>query len=127
MEFKRKNFTIFVLTFMGAVIIGLSILLLVLVFYQPEPYKEYTAQSPPYSQINATGQLDENSLDSDYLYCVKLENGKIVVYKNGDVTPFETIDTDPSVLPKQDLDSLKEGIYIKTDAELQRLLEDFDG
>ncbi len=60
----------------------------------------------------------------DY-YTVKEYDGKVAVYKNNDTVPSTVFDAYTSLLPEQDRELLKQGIRVKTDEELQKVIEDF--
>ncbi len=64
--------------------------------------------------------------DSD-LYIVKEYKGHIGVYRNGEKTPFREYQTDVAVLPKADQTALKQGKVLHSMAEVEKLVEDYDG
>lgn len=62
-----------------------------------------------------------------YQYVVKEHDGKIGIFAPGNAEPGQVLDIDTSVLPELDQLALEQGIEIRSDAELRRLIEDFDG
>ena len=62
-----------------------------------------------------------------YQYVVKEHNGKIGIFSPGSAEPGQVLDIDTSGLPELDRLALEQGIEIRSDAELRRLIEDFDG
>lgn len=60
-------------------------------------------------------------------YCVKSHNGKIAVFIDGEVEPIHTLDS-PYVrdLPEYDRKLLETGITADSNAELLKILEDYD-
>lgn len=58
-------------------------------------------------------------------YVVKAYDGKLSVFKNGDNAPLKTFDTYIDFLPEKDKQRLAAGISAKSDAELQRIIEDY--
>lgn len=129
MKHGKKYLVIYIMVITGALTVGGCVLLITMTFYKPPAANIPNSQSQVYQNAGNTSSdtVSEPQTQEDYLFCVKLENGKIVVYKKGEQTPFETLDTDPAVLPDKDKDDLKNGIYLKTESELKRLIEDFDG
>ena len=61
-------------------------------------------------------------------YTVKEHNGKISVFENGSAEPIYTLDS-PFVrdLPIKDREILTKGINARNEAELLKILEDYDG
>lgn len=62
---------------------------------------------------------------SSYSYTLKDFHGKLALYPNNSDTPTEVYEVYTHLLPEQDVLSLQQGIPLKSEAELQRLLEDF--
>lgn len=55
---------------------------------------------------------------------VKEYNGRIGVFKGGSEQPYRVIDYDFSLLSDYDREQLTEGVFISTELELQRFIED---
>ena len=70
-----------------------------------------------------SGSLPEN----EFMYLIKLENGKTKVYSLPGETPVYSheLPVKPGALPLDDLESLKKGIYLKNKEELLSFTEDF--
>lgn len=111
---NAKKIIIFIVSILGAIAVGASCVLLASFFTMRTA--ESVVQQP-------SADISENR---DYLYCMKEQNGKIVVFEKGNDQPIKTLETDPSVLPDHDRQLLKEGIYLNSDQELRKLLEDYD-
>lgn len=60
-------------------------------------------------------------------YIVKEYEGHIGVYRNNETKPFKEYDTDVLILPKSDQVKLKQGKTAHTMAEVEKMVEDFDG
>ena len=68
---------------------------------------------------------ENTTADSEYVYIMKIYNGKISIFRKGESQPFRTLDTDISELPDGDIQLLSDGIKIKSDAQLQKSIEDY--
>ncbi len=70
-----------------------------------------------------SGKLPEN----EFMYLIRLENGKTKVYSLSGETPVYSheLPVKPGALPPDDVASLKEGIYLKNKDELLSFTEDF--
>ena len=71
------------------------------------------------SSLNTT-----NAQPTKYLYMVSEYKGKVAVYKYGSKTPLEIYDTYTDSLPESDREYLKQGIEVKSEDELEDLIED---
>ena len=60
-----------------------------------------------------------------HIYTVKEYSGRIAVFKRDDSEPIRIIDVYTSTLPEEDVEKLRQGINIGSDAELQQVIEDF--
>ncbi len=60
-----------------------------------------------------------------YSYVVQEYDGKIGVFRISEKKPFQIIDMSTLLLPDFDREELKTGIYIKDEAQLQQILEDY--
>ncbi len=65
----------------------------------------------------------ESVSQSDDVYNIKSENGRIVVYR-GDELLIKT-DTAVNTLPKRDQKQLLYGIVVSSKAQMERVLEDY--
>ncbi len=74
---------------------------------------------------NLTNPVDYNYGAQSYPYMVQEYNGKIGVFRNNEKTPFQVVDLSPALLPPYDQAALEEGIPIRNESELQRILEDY--
>lgn len=77
----------------------------------------------------AVGQSEEvagaqNSEPVTWQYIIREYNGNIAVYENGTDVPFELYEVPVETLPEKDVKSLQDGIQVRTEQELRRLLED---
>jgi hypothetical protein len=66
-----------------------------------------------------------SSYETDYT--VKAYKGHIGVYRGDEQVPFKEYQTDIEVLPKPDRDELKRGRTVHTMAEVEKIVEDYDG
>lgn len=78
--------------------------------------------------FNQVSRASEQSVSEQvsYQYVVKEHDGKIGVFSPGSAEPGQVLDIEISVLPEFDRLALQQGIEIRSDAELRRLIEDFD-
>ncbi len=60
-------------------------------------------------------------------FIVKEYNGHIGVYRSGESTPFREYNTDVQILPKADRTALEHGKTVHTMAEVEKIVEDYDG
>ena len=58
-------------------------------------------------------------------YTLSEYNGQLALFQDGQTEPVARYEAYTSVLPPEDVSLLKAGIPVSTQAELQRLLEDF--
>ena len=72
-----------------------------------------------------TANLPEVSTPNP-LYIVKDNDGIITIYRYDENEPYETTDIRIDSLPEYDRESLKKGIFVYSDEQLGRLMEDFD-
>ncbi len=49
------------------------------------------------------------------------------VYRSGESTPFREYNTDVQILPKADRTALEHGKTVHTMAEVEKIVEDYDG
>lgn len=69
-------------------------------------------------------QKEETTTKISY-YIVSEYNGQIAVFVNDDKTPVKIYDSYISTLPQKDQETLKEGIKVETQEELQLIIEDY--
>lgn len=74
---------------------------------------------------NLTNPVDYHYSAQPYPYTVQEYNGKIGVFRSNEKTPFQVIDLSPALLPPYDQAELEEGIPIRNESELQKILEDY--
>ena len=74
-------------------------------------------------KINVTSSNTESRPAPKYI--VMDLNGSIAVYKSGNTTPIQILETPVTVLPEVDRKMLADGIRVWSDEELQRILEDY--
>ncbi len=63
--------------------------------------------------------------DASYHYIIGEYNGKVAVYKYGEMNPEEVFEVYIDSLPKNDQELLRRGIEIHNQAELLKLIEDY--
>lgn len=85
----------------------------------------YFTSNTPSSQENS-GTTPAQAGQND-IYIVKEYQGHIGVYRNNETKPFKEYDTDILILPKSDQDALKRGKTVHTLAEVEKIIEDYDG
>lgn len=73
-----------------------------------------------------TKEKKENYNENNYKYVVKEVEGKIAVFENGKNSPIETLEKEVEYLPEYDKKILKDGIYVETAQELNKVLEDYE-
>lgn len=79
----------------------------------------------PHGLPTLTDKEAKKSVEDSYLYILKEYNGQIGVFKQGESTPFKTVETDLSELPKGDTEMLKKGIRLYDEQSLQKAVEDY--
>ncbi len=77
----------------------------------------------------AIGQSEEvakaqNSEPVTWQYVIREYNGNIAVFEQGNDIPFELYEVPVETLPEEDVKSLQNGIQVRTEQELRRLIED---
>lgn len=111
----KKNKLIILVIMVAVTIIIVSLLLSV------SSNKEKTAPNQNINHSSSTTSIQP-------IYILKEYNGNIAVYRYGETQPIDILSEIVYYsLPKYDREQLKKGIYIYSEAELQRLIEDFDG
>lgn len=58
-------------------------------------------------------------------YTLRDYNGRIALFVDDSEAPKETFNVFTDTLPEEDASKLKKGIVVKTEAELQRILEEY--
>ena len=74
------------------------------------------------AQTNAQAAGDEV-----YQYVLKNENNRIAVYERGKEEPVRVLDYPVDSLPYMEQSALENGIPVKDQSELQKMIEDFTG
>ncbi|MBQ4161211.1 MAG: BofC C-terminal domain-containing protein [Clostridia bacterium] len=89
----------------------------------PQPLAEESAQP-----ANAAAREEEEALPGGGYYVLKDYMGKLAVYRvyhDGTRVIASILDTDIYQLPARDVESLQEGIVLRSEEALTRILEDF--
>lgn len=79
----------------------------------------YNMTLPPAEEENVV-------LNYDYEYLLKSVSGEVCVFQRGNNEPIETLDVYLDSLPVADRMDLINGIKLKDDEELARVIEDFE-
>lgn len=79
----------------------------------------------PVTMVENNIQVSDNSTEKSDTFIITAENGKIVVFRKGETTPFIVTDTYINNLPKGDILQIKNGIEVKGEAKLKKSLEDY--
>ncbi len=77
---------------------------------------------------SAVGEVQEETLDGGGYYVLKAYMEKLAVYRvypDGTRALADIIDMNINVLPEKDIQSLKDGIVLRSNEALIRILEDF--
>ncbi len=70
-------------------------------------------------------QLEASESEDKTVFTLSAQNGRLVVYKEGEDEPFLVTDTYVSSLPKSDRINLENGVEVKGERELKRAIEDY--
>ncbi len=62
---------------------------------------------------------------SVYFYTLRDYKGRIALFVNDNEAPKETFEVFTDTLPEEDASKLKKGIIVKSEAELQKILEEY--
>lgn len=87
-----------------------------------EPDMAYYTPKPASSQENS--ETEENLPKKGYL--VTLYKGRIGVFQEGKTLPVLTADAQVYLLPQEDIELLRKGIWAESLNEAKRILEDYD-
>ena len=79
------------------------------------------------SSSQETSSARQTQASAAVTYVVKAYKGHIGVFRNNETVPFREEETDVDVLPKNDRDSLEKGRAASTMAEVEKMVEDYDG
>lgn len=71
-------------------------------------------------------ETDSNEVTVGFRYTICEYNGNVAVYKYGGKEPQTILDCKINSLPEADAENIRQGINIRTDDELQQLIEAFD-
>ena len=80
------------------------------------------------TQASSASEADKETLDGGGYYVLKAYTNRLAVYRvypDGTQVLADLIDIDIRVLPKHDVESLQEGIVLRSNEALIRILEDF--
>lgn len=69
---------------------------------------------------------DSKSTTVGYKYTIGEYNGKVAIFHYGEESPETILDCRINSLPDAERKSLKSGIHVNTEAELQHLIEAYD-
>ena len=58
-------------------------------------------------------------------FLLGIYEGKIALWKDNDPKPYKVFPYSASLLPKKDRNTLKQGIYLETEEQLRKLVEDY--
>lgn len=83
------------------------------------------AQAAGHPVSSGDGKTDSRTSVTDSRYRLGIHNGYVAVFEGNETQPFLVLDTPIRSLPEPDRTQLELGIPIRTDAELQALLEDY--
>lgn len=117
----------------AAAVIITAILILNSPGQQPKPLPASSEKSMSYYFTSNTPSSQENGSTApaqagkNDIYLVKEYQGHIGVYRNHETKPFKEYDTDVLILPKSDQIELKQGKTAHTMAEVEKMVEDYDG
>lgn len=76
------------------------------------------------SDYSLTAPSAEKS--GDYIYTLGQYSGKVAVFEYGNAQPIEVLECPIDSLPDEDAKQLLVGISVKSDEELQHLIEAYD-
>lgn len=82
----------------------------------------------PADPVSAAGETEKETLDGGGYYVLKAYTNRLAVYRvypDGTQVLADLIDMDIRVLPARDVESLQEGIVLRSNEALIRILEDF--
>lgn len=74
---------------------------------------------------SSVNQQTKNEPITEYTYVLKEYEDGIGVYRKNESTPFQQLDVVVDTLPEYDQNALKQGMKVKDDTELRRLIEDY--
>ena len=78
---------------------------------------------PVYAESETEVDSETDKTEPSVTYTVKEHEGRVGIYENGELTYL--LDVYTKTLPKSDRDLLKEGIMAYSEAELQKIIEDY--
>lgn len=78
----------------------------------------------PAAKTAQAASAEASSQSGTVCFVLREEDGKIALYKEGSPEPLAVYDLPPSELCPADSELLREGIRLKTRAEVTRLIED---
>lgn len=83
--------------------------------------------SVTFMQTSVSAADAKSSQQEGYRYVLKTKENQIAVYEIGEDIPIQLLDVIPSTLPYLEQAALDSGIYVETEEELKKLIEDFQG
>lgn len=76
-------------------------------------------------QLNSISSAETSAASSQEGYVLKEYDGCLALFRSGSSKPYRRLDFNVSMLTDFDRELLKNGIYVQTEAELNKLIEDF--
>ena len=73
------------------------------------------------SKVQAAGE------PAVYQYVLKTYNNQIAVYEKGNDTPVQLLQVPVNTLPYLEQSALENGVQVKNDEELRKMIEDYTG
>ena len=77
------------------------------------------------AENKASAPSVQSETEGENKYILGIQNGRLVVFKNGADEPFLVTDTFVSSLPKTDRINLENGVEVEGERELKRAIEDY--
>lgn len=102
-------------------------------YYSPKPSASQENRNSENSSAESIGKREGSAAEpgksteaEKESYLITVYNGKIGVYRDGEVSPFLTADVDVYLLPQEDVAILKKGIRAESFSEVKGVLEDYE-
>lgn len=78
------------------------------------------------SATKTNNKTDSETFAVGFKYTIREYNGKVAVFDYGQQKPKIILDSLTNSLPEEDAENIRRGINVRTDSELQYLIEAFD-
>lgn len=111
MKFKKKNISYLILFSTSAIIISYSF------------FSIFSFLKKDTKKCIKDYNIEEKN---NYKYLVKGDLDEIKVFENGNENPIYTFEKEIKYLPEYDQSILENGIYVHSDEELDRIMEDYE-